>query len=295
MSAIAVQVIINIISTAAIYLLVAVSFTTIYYPTKFFNLAHAATISLAAYLVYFFNQQVYLPISLSVLISIIVSGFIAALLELFLYKPMRKKNVSSLSLLIASIGIYVVIQNLISLIWGDETLRLNIGEVKTGNEIAGAFITDTQVLSISVSIILFLVVLAISRYTVFGKSLRAVSDNAELCNIYGINSNKIILYAFLLGSALAAFSGILSAADTNMKPTFGFSLLLYGVVAMIIGGVGSYGGLAAGALLVATAQHLAAYYIETKWMDAVAYLILIAFLIWKPYGFTGNRLRKIEI
>jgi branched-subunit amino acid ABC-type transport system permease component len=83
--------------------------------------------------------------------------------------------------------------------------------------------------------------------------------------------------------------------DTNMTPTFGFNLLLYGIVAIIIGGVGSTRGLIAGALLVATAQQLAAYYIDTKWMDAITYIILILFLIWKPLGFSGKRLKKVEV
>jgi branched-subunit amino acid ABC-type transport system permease component len=64
---------------------------------------------------------------------------------------------------------------------------------------------------------------------------------------------------------------------------------------MIIGGVGSYRGLVFGALLLAAAQHLAAFYIDTKWMDAVAYFILILFLIWKPLGFSGLQLKKIDI
>ena len=75
----------------------------------------------------------------------------------------------------------------------------------------------------------------------------------------------------------------------------GFNWLLYGVVAMIIGGVGSHWGLVGGALLLATAQHLAAYYIGSQWMDAVAYIILIVFLIARPLGFSGKRLKKIEI
>jgi len=103
------------------------------------------------------------------------------------------------------------------------------------------------------------------------------------------------LQAFGIGSALAAVAGILIAFDTDMRPTMGFSWLLYGVVAMIIGGVGSNLGLAGGALLLATAQHLAAYYIGSQWMDAVAYIILILFLIAKPLGFSGKRLKKIEI
>jgi branched-subunit amino acid ABC-type transport system permease component len=94
---------------------------------------------------------------------------------------------------------------------------------------------------------------------------------------------------------MAGIAGILIAFDTDMTPTMGFSWLLYGVVAMIIGGVGSTWGLLGGALLLATAQHLAAYYIGSQWMDAVAYIILILFLIWKPLGFSGKRLKKVEI
>jgi branched-subunit amino acid ABC-type transport system permease component len=64
---------------------------------------------------------------------------------------------------------------------------------------------------------------------------------------------------------------------------------------MIIGGVGSTKGLIGGALLVATSQHLAAYYIDTKWMDAITYIILILFLLWRPLGFSGKRLKKVEV
>jgi len=100
---------------------------------------------------------------------------------------------------------------------------------------------------------------------------------------------------FCIGSALAAIAGILVAFDTDLTPTMGFNLLLYGVVAMIIGGVGSIWGLVGGAFLLATAQHLGAYYIDSKWMDAIAYAILILFLIWKPLGFSGKRLKKVEL
>ena len=85
----------------------------------------------------------------------------------------------------------------------------------------------------------------------------------------GIPSDRVILQAFGIGSALAAVAGILIALDTDMRPTMGFSWLLYGVVAMIIGGVGSNWGLAGGVLLLVTAQHLAAYCIGSQWMDTV--------------------------
>lgn len=208
---------------------------------------------------------------------------------------MREKNLPPLAYLIASIGLYVVLQNIISLVSGDDTKTLRTGEVRVGNEFLGAYITDIQIIIIAVSLVLFILVLLFNKYSKTGKAIRAVSANPELSNIFGINSNKIILISFAIGSALGSVAGILSAFDTNMTPTMGFNLLLYGVVAMIIGGVGSYKGLIGGALLVASAQHLAAYYIDTKWMDAVAYIILILFLIWKPLGFSGQRLKKVEI
>lgn len=289
------QIIANILVTTTLYSLVAVSFSCIYYPTKFFHIAHAAVITSGAYFVFFFANKLSIHFPASVALAIAVAILIGVACEILVYRPMRKRNVPALAYLIASIGLYVVLQNCISLFFGDDTKIINTAEVTVGNQIFGAYITTVQVITIFVSIALFVTVNLFLYYTATGKSIRAVASNPELCNIYGISSNKIILIAFGIGSALAAIAGILSAMDTNMTPTFGFNLLLYGVVAMIIGGVGSTRGLIAGALLVATAQHLAAYYIDTKWMDAITYIILILFLIWKPLGFSGKRLKKVEI
>lgn len=208
---------------------------------------------------------------------------------------MRKRNAPNFSHLIASIGVYIILQNCISLYFGDDTKTINTAEVTVGNQFLGAYITTIQITTILVSIALFVAVNLFMHISRLGKSIRAVANNPELCNIYGISSNRIILIAFAIGSALAATAGILFAMDTNMTPTFGFNLFLYGIVAMIMGGVGSTKGLIASSLLVATAQHFTAYYLDTKWMDAVTYIILILFLIWKPLGFSGKRLKKVEV
>ena len=289
------QLIANIVFSVSLYLLLANSYSLFYYPTKFFHIAHAAIISFGAYFVFLFASKFSILFSVSVALAIAAATLIGLACEVLVYRQMRKRNVPALAYLIASIGLYVVLQNCISLFFGDDTKIINTAEVTVGNQIFGAYITTIQIITVFVSVALFLAVNLFLHYTATGKSIRAVASNPELCNIYGISSNKIILIAFGIGSALAATAGILSAMDTNMTPTFGFNLLLYGVVAMIIGGVGSTRGLIAGAFLVATAQHLAAYYIDTKWMDAVTYIILILFLIWKPLGFSGKRLKKVEV
>lgn len=289
------QIIFNIVYSSVLILFLASSFSIIYYPTKLFHIAHAAIISIGAYLVFFSINNFSIPFPVSVALAIAAATLIGLACEVLVYRQMRKRNVPALAYLIASIGLYVVLQNCISLFFGDDTKIINTVGVTVGNQIFGAYITTIQIIIVFVSIALFIAVNLFLHYTTTGKSIRAVASNPELCNIYGISSNKIILIAFGIGSALAATAGILSAMDTNMTPTFGFNLLLYGVVAMIIGGIGSTRGLIAGALLVATAQHLAAYYIDTKWMDAVTYIILILFLIWKPLGFSGKRLKKVEV
>ena len=289
------QIIFNILFSASVYSLIALSYSAIYYPIKFFHIAHAAVITSGAYFVFFFTSKFSIPFPVSVVLAIAAATLIGVACEVLVYRQMRKRNVPALAYLIASIGLYVVLQNCISLFFGDDTKIINTAEVTVGNQIFGAYITTIQIITVVVSIALFIAVNLFLHYTATGKSIRAVASNPELCNIYGISSNKIILIAFGIGSALAATAGILSAMDTNMTPTFGFNLLLYGVVAMIIGGVGSTRVIIAGALLVATAQHLAAYYIDTKWMEAVTYIILILFLIWKPLGFSGQRLKKVEV
>ncbi|CAN5197197.1 branched-chain amino acid ABC transporter permease [soil metagenome] len=288
------QVVLNIICAATLYLLISISFFLIYYPIRFFHIAHAVIITFGGYFVFLINRLV-VDLPISVFLAVAVATLIGMSCELLIYRQMRKRGMPALTYLIASIGLYTVFQNSISIYFGDDAKIINTANVIVGHELFGAYITSIQIVTILVSTILFISVNLFLRFSVIGKSIRAVANNSELADIYGINSNKIILIAFGIGSALAAIAGILSAMDTNMTPTFGFNLLLYGVVAMIIGGVGSTKGLVFGSLLIATAQNLAAYYIDTKWMDAITYIILILFLIGKPLGFSGQRLKKVEV
>ena len=289
------QLVYNIAISGIVYLLIAISFTVIYFPTKFFHIAHAATLTFAAYFTFLFSIQLQCPVWLSIPLAIVCAAAVGMLSEIALYQPLRKRNASPMILMIASLGLYIVLQNVISMLWGDSTKIVRTGDIKVGNEFFGAYITDIQIITIAVCVALFVACVLLMKYSRIGRSIRAVASNPELSNVVGIHSDRVILWAFGIGSALVSVAGILIAFDTDMRPTMGFNWLLYGVVAMIIGGVGSNWGLVGGALLLATTQHLAAYYIGSQWMDAVAYIILILFLIARPLGFSGKRLKKIEI
>ena len=289
------QILINILQTSTIYMIFAISFIIIYYPTKAFYLSHAAIISLGAYFCYLFSVQINQPLWLSVLLAIALTSLFGGVVFQVFYKPLRKRNAIPLVILIASLGIYIIFQNFISLIWGDSTKSIRTNDIVIGKQIADSYISNIQIITIITGILIVILYILFFKFTSIGRKLRAISSNEELSNILGINSNRYILIAFIIGSAIASISGILVAYDINMTPTMGFNLLLYGIVAMIIGGVSSTWGLVGGSLLLATAQHLGAYYIDSKWMDAIAYIILILFLIWKPLGFSGKQLKKVEI
>lgn len=289
------QVTINVLISFSLISLLAVSFSLIFSTAKFFAISNAAIVTASPYFILLSTNNLELPFIIAVPFAIILAACVGIICEMLIYRNLRSRKAPPLSLFIASIGLYIMLQNIISLFFGDDIKIINNEPVVVGQQIFGAYITKVQLISCGICALLLFLVDVFLKRTMTGKSIRAVASNAELCNIYGLNSNKIILVAFAISSTLAGTVGILSAMDTNMTPTFGFDLLLYGIVAMIIGGVGNTFGSIAGALLVSTAQHLAAYYIDTNWMDAVTYVILILFLIWKPLGFSGTYLKKIEI
>lgn len=276
-------------------MLIATSFSIIYKSAKFFHFAHAVIIVLGAYFVFFFSNQTGLHLFSAILFSALCVLIISLCFELYLYKPFKVLNVSSWKLLIVSLGAYIVLQNIVSMIWGDHVQSFRTWPVETGNKFFGAYITDVQIIIIALSILLIVLTWLFLKKTKTGKEIHAISNNKALSQIFGISVDKVTLISFLIGSVLAAIAGILIASDSDMRPTMGFNWLLYGIIAMIIGGIGKIKHLIFGSMLLATSQHLVAYYLSSKWMDATAFIILIAFLAWKPLGFSGQKLKKTEI
>ena len=289
------QIIVNIIISILLYLLLAFSFSILYSTLRFFHMAHAISIALGAYLVYtgtvIWGWTLWIAVPLSILVVVLLMLSVNEVV----YKPLWSNGMAAWQMMIASLGVYVVLQNVVSMIWGDSTLSFRTWEVKVGHELFGAYITDVQVITLVTCLILLVLVWLFIEKTNVGKQIKAVSINDELSGILGLSRNRAKIWSIAIGTALAAFAGILIAADTDMTPTMGFNWLLYAVVAMIIGGMGKMRYLVLGAFLLAAAQHLAAYYLDSKWMNATAYIILIVFLYFRPTGFSGKQLKKSSI
>lgn len=289
------QTVLNILMSFSLFVLISQSFLLVYSTNRFFHISHAITLTFGAYITYFIGIQQGLPLWLAVTVSIVAGVLLMLAVNQWIYKPLQKRKPESWQMMIASLGLYVVLQNIVSIVWGDSTLSFRTWEVKQGHEFLGAYITDVQIVTIVASGVLLAASWLFLERTNIGQQIKAVSSNPELSTIFGISKNRAVVWSFVIGTGLAACAGILIAADTDMTPTMGFNWLLYAVVAMIIGGMGKMRYLLLGCLLLASAQHLAAYYLDSKWMNATAYIILIAFLYFRPYGFSGKRIKKAEI
>ena len=289
------QLIINGIIAGSIYTLIAIGFGLIYSVTRFFHFAHGAVYTAGAYFAYLLVVWYGLPLFLAVSLAVILSSLLGVLIEITIYRSLRKKGSDSLIFLLTSLGIYIVLQNVISLVFGDDTKSLRSGEVLEGIKILGGRITPVQISIIVVSIILFIITSLILKKTKIGKAIRAVANDLELAEISGIDTDKIILYTFAVGSALAASAAILISFDIDMTPNMGLSALMMGIVAVIIGGKESIHGVACGGLFLGLAQHIGSYKISSKWQDSIAFFILILFLLFRPQGFVGKKIKNISI
>lgn len=290
-----IQLLINAIISSALLCLFALSFSLIFNLHKFFHFAHAAVFTFGAYFCLLFKVYLGLPMWLAVLLAVGCSGVLGCLMDVVVYRKLRRRKASPMILLLASLGMYIVLQNVVSMVFGDDTKSIRSGEVREGLNVFGARITPIQIGIILTSVVLVVGVAVLLRKTKFGKAIRAVANDPELASLSGIESRRVILWTFALGSALAGVAGILVALDVDMTPTMGMNALMMGVVAVVIGGVGSVSGVAMGALLLGLAQHLGVWKISSQWQDAIAFVILFLFLMIRPEGFLGKKVKKAKI
>lgn len=172
---------------------------------------------------------------------------------------------------------------------------MRTGPVREGHHIGGAVITDIQVLILVVSCLLLAALWLFIQRAKLGKAMRAVSDDPIAASVVGIYPERIILVSFAIGSALAGAAGILISLETNIEPTMGFNAILKGIIASIIGGIGSIPGAMFGGFFLGIAENLGIWKIPTAWKDTIAFVILIVFLLLRPGGIWGVKTEKEKL
>lgn len=278
------QLILNSIIASAIYMMVALGFNLIYGTVKFFDLGYGALTAIGGYMVFLFYKKLGLDLSISIILGVLIAGCVGYLINKFVYKQLRDRKASGMVLLVASLGVLTVLQAVVAMLFTSQFQTLSMGGTNKVYEIGGAVITQVQLIILLSGFAIAGALILVLKKTLFGKAINAVADDEEVSKIVGINTNKIIGYVFFIGSSIAGLAGVFIGFDTGIEPTMGLSLLLKGVIASIIGGIGNIYGAVLGAFLLGFVENFGIWKISGEWKDAIAFVLLIIFLIFRPQG-----------
>lgn len=280
-----VQLIINSIIAGAIYTLVALGFNLIYGTVRFFDLGYGALTAVGGYTAFFILKKMGGSLGLAVFLGIVVVGLLGYIIYRIVYVPLRERKASNMIMLVAALGVFTVLQALLAILFTSQfqTLASNAGVSKT-IVLWGGVITHTQVIILLVGLAIMMALVVLLKYTMFGKSVQAIGDSEEVAKIVGINTKRVIGTVFIIGSSIAGLAGILVGFDTGIEPTMGLNLLLKGVIAAIVGGIGNVYGGVLGAFMLGFIENFGIWHISGEWKDAIAFGVLILFLIFRPNG-----------
>ncbi len=279
--------IINGLQIGAIYALVALGYSMVYGIAKLINFAHGDIIMLGAYAVWYFTARLGMPWYLATISTIIFCSIVGMIIEKLAYKPLR--NSARISLLITAIGVSLLLQNTVQLIFTANP-RMFVTFIPSGGISFGSHaISYTTVITIVVSAAIMVGLTILVSKTKIGKAMRAVSEDNRTAQLMGINVNNTISFTFALGSGLAAIGAVLYICSySQISPTMGSMLGLKAFVAAVLGGIGSIPGAMLGGLIIGIAESLTKGYVSSQLADAVVFGILIIVLLVKPTGFFGH-------
>jgi branched-chain amino acid transport system permease protein len=283
------QLIVNSIIAGSIYSVVALGFNLIYGTTKFLDVGYGVLTAVGGYAVFYLANQLELNVWLAIIIAVLFTGLVSYLLDRFVYRTLRSQNASSMVLLLASFGVFTALQALIAVLFGSQFQTLSGGGGAEVLTLAGASITHVQIAIFVTGLGIMSALFWVLGKTMWGKAVRAVSDEPDVAEVVGINKNKVIGLVFFVAGAIGGVAGILVGFDTGIEPTMGLQLLLKGVVAAIVGGMGNPVGGVLGAFLLGFAENFGIWHLPGEWKDAIAFIILIIFLLVRPQGILGEK------
>jgi len=230
-----------------------------------------------------------LPMVLALMMAMVLTGGAAILIDRILYRRLRKSG--RIVLLIASVGVAFGLRNVIQFIWGPLPQYYS-AEIQLARKIPllGIRIKPDQIFIIGLAAFLVGMLHLFLQKTKTGKAMRAASHNIELARVSGINIDRVILYTWIIGAALAAAAGVLGGLENKfITPNSGWEMLLPIFAAVILGGIGSPYGAIAGGMIIGLSEEISTAFISTAYKPAVPFVIMVAVLLIKPRGLFGGK------
>ena len=283
------------LSKGLVYALVALGFVLIYKCTGIFNLAMGEIMMLGGYLLYFFAVQLGLPLWVGVILTAAAAAAVGFVTNRLFIRPLIGQPVMSMvlvTLALASIVIAAII-----LVWGSQTLYVPKLFPDGGIDIMGSTLQWNYIGFAAVSAVLLVGLLLFFRYSRFGLSMMAISEDQQAAEALGVSVKGIVMIAWILGLTTAAFGGIMLTSLTSVQ--YGMAVLgLIGMAVAMVGGLQSMGGVIIGGLVVGLVQGLSQGYLDQylpgSLQEVSAYVVMMLILLLRPEGFFGwKRIERV--
>jgi branched-chain amino acid transport system permease protein/neutral amino acid transport system permease protein len=276
-----IQLLINGILLGSILALGAVGATMIFGVLRFAHFAHGDFMAIGAYFALTVVTVFNLPVLAALPVAMLLTGGLAILIDQVVYRRIRR--VQPVILLIASFATALVLRSFIQMVWGGSNQVYQAG-IQLPWRIGPFTLKPDHLLIFAAAAGLVLIVHLFLSRTRMGKAMRAMSDNMDLALVTGIPANRVIMWTWGIGGALAAAAGVFLGMDTRLHPVMGWTLLLPIFAATILGGIGRPYGAILGGLVIGCAMELSTLIIPGTYKPAVAFAIMVATLVFRPQG-----------
>jgi branched-chain amino acid transport system permease protein len=283
-----VQLLINGLQLGAIYALTAVGFALIFGSTKVFHVAHGASFTIAGYLVWWAMNALQWHWLAAIGLAVLAVVLFGLFMERCVYRPIQRHEGAFFTVFIAAFGMQIVVQNLVGTVFGRNFETVTVSLSQASEILPNVFVAPLAGVAVVVALVFFVVLHVFLSRTQVGTGLRALADNPDLVRIFGLEPTRLAQVAFALGSALVVPAAALTAMSQGINPGIGAHIMLISLAATIVGGIGSLKGAALGGLLLGLAESLAVWKLDPQWSEAVTFVILFVFIIFRPAGFMGR-------
>lgn len=283
------QILINGLITGLTLAVLALGFTVVYLPLRVFYLALGAIYTAVPFLVWGMLQAG-LPWYVASILAIGAGIGLSLLCEWLNHSRLEQQGANSGAHLISSLGIYIIIVQLVAIGWGNETKVLRVG-LDGVIQLGSVTLTYAQITAAIVSTIAIGSFCLWLQFTQLGLQFRAVADNPKEFALRGYNVAKLRLLAFGLAGLMGGVSALLVAYDISFDPNGGLTAVLLAVVAAIIGGQRSFWGPILGGILLGVVRSQVVWVLSARWQEAVTFAILALFLFVRPQGLFGQKMR----
>jgi branched-chain amino acid transport system permease protein len=296
------QLTVNGIILGSIYALIALGYSLVYGILKLLNFAHGDVYMIGSFIGFGVLTLLGGPLSPAIPVGLLVlcmfvaamvgSGVLGLAIERFAYRPLR--DAPRIAPLISALGVAFFLENSVLLLFGADYRNYDGYDLISYNGIhlggaAGVFVSYLGVLVISGALLLMVALVALVRWTRFGKAMRAVSFDREAAAMMGIDPDRVIATTFLVGSALGGAAGVMfGLVYSQIYYLVGFLAGLKGFTAAVVGGIGSIPGAMLGGLLVGLVESWAKGYLNGNVADLVVFGILIGVMLIRPSGLLGT-------